>query len=200
MTSHSHPGRQPPHDGCLHDDPLQHKVLSAPTERPHVPVSEKQDRALLSAVFANVAETLAGIGVNFTIRLTGNVGESLRGGDDPANLPEAQVARRKAYGAHINSPAWRTGARLAELEASGFRCRICNRPAGEVRLEVHHRTYENFGCELIGDLTTLCSDCHVVNTDMLRRRRYIDFVPVSADVTGAERAPLFDPMRPGEMS
>ncbi|MBR1133289.1 HNH endonuclease [Bradyrhizobium iriomotense] len=96
----------------------------------------------------------------------------------------------------MNSDAWKSGAaRLAELAASGFRCRICNRGADEVRLEVHHRTYENFGHELTTDLTTLCSECHLVNTDALRRRGYRDFVPVLADVAIVERAPLFDPMR-----
>jgi 5-methylcytosine-specific restriction endonuclease McrA len=106
------------------------------------------------------------------------------------------------YQEYIGSNAWRTApARLAELEASGFRCRICNRSADAVRLEVHHRTYQNFGCELASDLTTLCSDCHLGNTDMLRRRRYAVFKPVAADVAAIDRrAPLFDPMAPGASS
>jgi 5-methylcytosine-specific restriction endonuclease McrA len=92
------------------------------------------------------------------------------------------------------------GVRLRCWSTSGFRCRICNRGADEARLEVHHRTYENFGHELASDLTTLCSECHLVNTDALRRRGYTAFVPVLADVAIVERAPLFDPMRKGDAS
>lgn len=78
-----------------------------------------------------------------------------------------------AYAAYIRSPAWRDSpARRAELEASGFRCRICDRGSPEARLEVHHRSYQSFGREVVGDLTTLCSECHAVATDALRRRRY----------------------------
>jgi 5-methylcytosine-specific restriction endonuclease McrA len=114
----------------------------------------------------------------------------------------AEAPRSLTYTAYISSHAWRAStARLTELVASGFRCRICNRGREEVRLEVHHRTYRNFGCELMSDLTTLCADCHVGNTDMLRRRRYAVHLPVSADVPATERgAPLFDPMAPGESS
>jgi formate-dependent nitrite reductase cytochrome c552 subunit len=61
---------------------------------------------------------------------------------------------------------------LAELAASGFRCRICNAGRDAAQLEVHHRTYEWLGCEEVGDLTTLCSQCHHTATDDLRRRRY----------------------------
>jgi hypothetical protein len=154
---------------------------------------------LSSANVAIVMSVLIGMGVLFTSTLPGETDESPRAGDDPANPHEAQAARRPAYAAHINSDAWKSGAaRLAELAASGFRCRICNRGADESRLEVHHRTYENFGHELAADLTTLCADCHLVNTDALRRRGYTDFVPVLADVALVERAPLFGPMRKGD--
>jgi hypothetical protein len=113
-----------------------------------------------------------------------------------------QAVGRPRYEAHIGSIAWKAGeARLGELKASEFRCRTCNASAEEAELQVHHRTYERFGRELQGDLTTLCADCHVVVTDMLRRRRYAVFTPASADVAATDRrAPLFDPMAPGEWS
>lgn len=77
------------------------------------------------------------------------------------------------YRTYISSPAWRTSAaRMAELAASGHRCRICNAGGGTARLEVHHRTYERLGRERISDLTTLCSKCHRDVTEGLRRRRY----------------------------
>jgi 5-methylcytosine-specific restriction endonuclease McrA len=115
---------------------------------------------------------------------------------------DARADCSPTYAAYISSYAWRANpARLEELEAAGFRCRICNRSADEVRLEVHHRTYQNFGRELATDLTTLCVDCHIGNTDMLRRRRYAAFEPVFADASSAEQSvPLFDPMSTGDSS
>jgi hypothetical protein len=113
-----------------------------------------------------------------------------------------QAVGRPLYEAHIASAAWKTGpARLGELKASGFRCRTCYASAEEAELQVHHRTYKRFGREQQGDLTTLCSDCHVVVTDMLRRRRYASQSPVFYDVMSTEdMAPLFEPMREGEWS
>jgi hypothetical protein len=62
------------------------------------------------------------------------------------------------YLEYIGSAKWRSSlARLGELDAAGYRCRTCFEPGtAEAPLEVHHRTYERFGCELIGDLTALC--------------------------------------------
>src|SRR5690606_32421242 len=78
-----------------------------------------------------------------------------------------------SYNAYISSTAWQhSPARLQELAASGYRCRLCNASRAEARLEVHHRTYARLGRERPGDLTTLCEDCHLVVTDHLRRRRY----------------------------
>lgn len=77
-----------------------------------------------------------------------------------------------SYQSYISSHAWRASpARLGELRASGFRCRVCNAGRDEVRLEVHHRTYAHLGRERVSDLTTLCRDCHEGVTDFLRRRR-----------------------------
>ena len=108
------------------------------------------------------------------------------------------------YRDYIGSNAWRTRpARLAELEASDFRCRICFAQASaEAPLEVHHRTYARFGRELVGDLTALCRPCHHTITDMLRRRRYARTAPKIIDaVPSIERsAPLFDPAAQGAAS
>ena len=174
------------------DGPVREHIVGAAASVPS---------PLSSANVAIVMSVLIGMGVLFTSTLPDETNESPRADDDPANPREPQVGRRPDYAAHINSDAWKSGAaRLTELAASGFRCRICNRGADETRLEVHHRTYENFGHELAGDLTTLCSECHLVNTDMLRRRNYTNFVPVAFDIASVERAPLFDPMRKGDAS
>lgn len=113
-----------------------------------------------------------------------------------------QAVGRPQYEAHIGSAAWKTGAaRLGELKASGFRCRTCYASAEEAELQVHHRTYKRFGRERQGDLTTLCVDCHVVVTDMLRRRRYANHEPVFFDVMSHDdMVPLFEPVRAGGWS
>jgi hypothetical protein len=91
------------------------------------------------------------------------------GGSAPACGPDASAG----YRTYIASARWRRQpSRLAELEASEHRCRICDRGPPDVRLEVHHRRYRNLGRERVGDLTCLCADCHRVNTAELRRRRY----------------------------
>jgi len=100
------------------------------------------------------------------------------------------------YHEYIASREWRQNpVRLAELEASSFRCRLCNHDGSENPLEVHHRTYENLGNERPGDLTTLCRRCHRVFTDHNRRLRYTHRIPKAADVRLAleQVAPLFDP-------
>lgn len=106
------------------------------------------------------------------------------------------------YARYISSAAWQTSpARLAELRAAGQRCRLCFVSGEDVRLEVHHRTYRNFGCELPDDLTTLCHDCHLDVTCIQRARKYArspavppDYVPV------APPPPLFDYRPPLEIA
>jgi 5-methylcytosine-specific restriction endonuclease McrA len=100
------------------------------------------------------------------------------------------------YHEYICSREWREHpVRLAELEASGFRCRLCNDGAEGAIVEVHHRTYENLGNEQPGDLTALCRTCHRVVTDHLRRIRYADREPKHANISLAleSPSPLFDP-------
>ena len=100
------------------------------------------------------------------------------------------------YHEYIMSRHWREHpARLAELAASGFRCRLCNHDGSESPLEVHHRTYANLFNEQADDLTTLCRRCHRVVTDHQRRLRYQDVLPQIVDVKLAldSASPLFDP-------
>jgi 5-methylcytosine-specific restriction endonuclease McrA len=105
-------------------------------------------------------------------------------------------ARRESadYERYISSTAWQTNpARLAELRAAGHRCRLCFASGEEARLEVHHRTYRNFGCELAEDLTTLCHDCHLDVTCMERARKYARSPVLPPDqVPVAPPPPLFD--------
>lgn len=89
---------------------------------------------------------------------------------DPGSR-KAWKASPLSYAAYIKSDAWRfSPARLAELLASGGRCRICNDGGQATILHVHHRTYERLGYEVADDLTTLCEACHDVVTVMQRGR------------------------------
>ena len=100
------------------------------------------------------------------------------------------------YRRYIASHRWRQNpARLAELKASGFRCRVCNDDGAGSALEVHHRTYANLFNEQVGDLTALCRTCHRVVTDHLRRVRFGQRQPAYANIRSAldNPSPLFDP-------
>lgn len=100
------------------------------------------------------------------------------------------------YRKYIASARWRkNSARLGELAAAGFCCRICNSDGDGRGLEAHHRTYENLGNERSGDLTALCRSCHRAVTDHLRRRRFSQRQPDYADMRPVleSPSPLFDP-------
>jgi predicted HNH restriction endonuclease len=60
------------------------------------------------------------------------------------------------YSAYLKSPEWRVVRRLA-LGHAHYRCQVCNRRDA---LEVHHRTYERIGRELLSDVSVLCAECH----------------------------------------
>lgn len=61
------------------------------------------------------------------------------------------------YLAYIReSPIWQSK-RGHRLKMDNRRCVVCNSPE---QLNVHHRTYERLGNELMADLITLCRVCH----------------------------------------
>ncbi len=100
------------------------------------------------------------------------------------------------YLAYIVSPLWRHNpARLRELEAAQFQCRLCpNAKATGHLIEIHHRTYQRLGCEIDGDLTALCRECHLGVTAMLRARRYASAAPIEpGEPATVNPEPLFDP-------
>ena len=69
---------------------------------------------------------------------------------------------------YLRSPEWRLK-RLEALENAKDRCQVCNSP---FHLDVHHRTYENWGNENAKDLTVLCRSCHTMYEN--RRRSEVD--------------------------
>lgn len=68
---------------------------------------------------------------------------------------------REDYLAYLKSEIWKSLSSRCK-ERDGFRCRVCN---SNRNLEAHHRTYERIFCEELGDLTTLCEQCHDIFTE-----------------------------------
>ena len=70
--------------------------------------------------------------------------------------------------------------RKAVLERDGHECQLSKlfgitelsgKPCSE-DLELHHITYERYGRESISDLIVVCTRCHDILTDAIRRERY----------------------------
>lgn len=60
------------------------------------------------------------------------------------------------YESYLLSPEWRER-RAERIRFAAGKCEVC---CSRDRLEVHHRTYERLGAELMTDLLVLCDDCH----------------------------------------
>lgn len=61
------------------------------------------------------------------------------------------------YQEYLDSKAWQEKRQFA-LTRAEYRCQVCN---GDLRLEVHHRSYERlYEHEEISDLIVLCEWCH----------------------------------------
>ena len=65
--------------------------------------------------------------------------------------------RRMPFDEYRSTPEWQAR-RFDTLSRAGHRCQTCRRQ--DLRLDVHHNTYENYGDERLRDLTVLCEDCH----------------------------------------
>lgn len=72
-----------------------------------------------------------------------------------------------AYLSYINSEAWKAK-RQDILRRDQWKCVRCQ---SKRLLQVHHKTYINFGHELDEDLETLCEWCHRIEHDMRPLRR-----------------------------
>jgi len=66
--------------------------------------------------------------------------------------------RKQAYQQYVATERWKSISDKIK-KRDGYRCRLCN---GTEDLQAHHRTYQHKGDEEnhLGDLTTLCGDCH----------------------------------------
>jgi hypothetical protein len=78
--------------------------------------------------------------------------------DDDILSIEALLADKLAtlpYDIYLRTAHWKRTRQLA-LDHYGSTCVLC----GAEPVEVHHRTYERRGCELLSDLIVLCGACH----------------------------------------
>lgn len=65
------------------------------------------------------------------------------------------------YKKYINSNEWKEK-RQELIDKIGYECQQCG---WNHNLQVHHKTYENFGNESIDDLQLLCYTCHMSKHD-----------------------------------
>jgi hypothetical protein len=85
-------------------------------------------------------------------------------------IGEARLAGLRAmpYPLYLKTPEWRR-TRAAALLRAGNACSLdVTHTDG---LEVHHRTYERLGAELVTDLSVLCHSCHQLHHDEYGRPR-----------------------------
>lgn len=75
---------------------------------------------------------------------------------DGGRLLVVYALRDMPYEEYLRTMHWST-VRRAALERSNWRCALC---LSQVRLDVHHITYENLGDELPEDVVALCRKCH----------------------------------------
>ncbi|MCA0455664.1 MAG: HNH endonuclease [Chloroflexi bacterium] len=62
---------------------------------------------------------------------------------------------KKPYRYYLKSAHWQRIRKRALIIDS--KCALCN---SDKNIQIHHRTYEHFGYEMMEDLTVLCADCH----------------------------------------
>ena len=70
--------------------------------------------------------------------------------------------RRMPYKEYLYTEHWREFRKVA-LKNAKNKYQLCNKSG---KLHVHHRTYENRGCEDINDVTVLCQECHEKHHDI----------------------------------
>jgi 5-methylcytosine-specific restriction endonuclease McrA len=70
--------------------------------------------------------------------------------------------RKMPFEEYRLTPEWQTK-RTQALSRAGYRCQTCGK--NDVRLDVHHNTYERYGDERIFDLVVLCDRCHALFHD-----------------------------------
>jgi len=70
--------------------------------------------------------------------------------------PKLLALGYKNYSGYLQSEHWKE-LRKRIFSERGSKCEVCN---SEDSLNIHHRTYANFGNELESDLIITCGKCH----------------------------------------
>jgi hypothetical protein len=77
--------------------------------------------------------------------------------DEPVAIERLDELRAMPYRLYLRTPEWKR-TRAAALLRAGNACSLD--VTHTENLEVHHRTYERLGEELVTDLVVLCHSCH----------------------------------------
>lgn len=70
--------------------------------------------------------------------------------------------RKLPYKEYLLTEHWQEFRKHA-LKRAKYRCQLCNKSG---KLDIHHRTYENLGCEHVSDVIALCRECHEKHHDI----------------------------------
>jgi hypothetical protein len=76
---------------------------------------------------------------------------------DFSRNPISRKSARELDNEYLQTGHWQSTRKQA-LERAGYRCLVCN--SGGVQLDVHHRTDETRGREILEDLIVLCHERH----------------------------------------
>ena len=71
---------------------------------------------------------------------------------------------------HPNPEEW-YGLRGLVILEQGNECGVCWRSGEHYKMELHHRHYDTWGNEDLGDVILLCVSCHEAITSVIRSRR-----------------------------
>lgn len=72
------------------------------------------------------------------------------------------------YKAYLKSPQWEVKRQLV-LERDHYQCCFCGT---DKNLQIHHKRYDNLGCEPLEDLATFCKSCHQAGHRSLNSRHF----------------------------
>lgn len=64
---------------------------------------------------------------------------------------------KRNYSSYLETSHWEN-IRNLKLKEAEYKCQLCSKK--DVKLHVHHNTYERIGDEDMNDLIVLCEDCH----------------------------------------
>lgn len=87
---------------------------------------------------------------------TESIIQKIKDKDIAKKQEEVQRLRSLPYKEYLKTDHWRD-TRNDALYSAEEKCQLCS---SADQLNVHHRTYDNLGCEHSRDLTVLCSVCH----------------------------------------